>query len=151
TPGKDCTVLLDYSHTPDSLINILDTIREFCKGRIITVFGCGGDRDPDKRPKMGKAAGERSDYCIVTSDNPRTEDPFKIIDAILPGLKETGCEYTVIENRREAIRHALICAANDDVILLAGKGHEPYQEIGRVRHPFDEKIVVKELAEELFS
>ena len=151
TPGTGYTVLLDYSHTPDSLKNILETAREFTRGRIITVFGCGGDRDPQKRPMMGRVAGELSDYCVVTSDNPRTEDPMAIIRAILPGVEETGCPHAVVENRREAIRHAMICAKQDDVILLAGKGHEPYQEIGHVRHPFDEKIVVAELLAELRS
>ena len=145
TPGKDFTVLLDYSHTPDGLQNILTTAREFTKGRLITVFGCGGDRDHTKRPKMGKIAGMFSDYCVVTSDNPRTEDPMQIIEMILPGMEESGCKYTVIENRKDAIAHALVCAQKDDVIILAGKGHEPYQEIQGVRYPFDEKEIVQEV------
>ena len=127
----------------------MTTVREFTKGRLITVFGCGGDRDNAKRPLMGKAAGELSDYCVVTSDNPRTEDPLAIIQMILPGIERTGCPYTVIENRREAIRHAMICAQKDDMVLLAGKGHETYQEIQGVKHPFDEKQIVCELLEEI--
>ena len=136
------TVVLDYAHTPDGLDNILSAVRGFAKRRIIAVFGCGGDRDPSKRSKMGYAAGKGANYCIVTSDNPRTEDPQKIIDAIVPGVVETGCPYEVVVNRVEAIKRALACAQPDDVIVLAGKGHEPYQEINGVRYPFDEKEIV---------
>ncbi len=136
------TVVLDYAHTPDGLDNILSAVRGFAKRRIIAVFGCGGDRDPSKRPKMGYAAGKGANYCIVTSDNPRTEDPQKIIDAIIPGVVETGCPYEVVVNRIEAIKRALECAQPDDVIVLAGKGHEPYQEINGIRYPFDEKEIV---------
>ncbi len=142
------TVVLDYAHTPDGLDNILSAVRGFAKRRVIVVFGCGGDRDPSKRPLMGHAAGKGANYCIVTSDNPRTEDPQKIIYAILPGVIETGCPYEVVVNRVEAIRRALAIAQPDDVIVLAGKGHEPYQEINGVRYPFDEKeIVTKALVE----
>ncbi len=142
TGDQPYTVVLDYAHTPDGLVNILSAVRGFANGRIIAVFGCGGDRDPDKRPKMGYAAGRGADYCIVTSDNPRTEDPAVIIDAILPGVEQSGCHYEVVVNRVEAIQRALVCAQNGDVIVLAGKGHEPYQEINGVRYPFDEKEIV---------
>ena len=142
-------VILDYAHSPDSLENILKAVRETTKGRVIALFGCGGDRDHGKRPIMGEIAGELSDLCILTSDNPRNEDPFDILNAIEEGIRPTGCEYTVIENRREAIRHALTIAQAGDVVVLAGKGHETYQEIRGVKHPFDEKIVVRELLTEL--
>ena len=148
TPSVPYTVILDYAHTPDGLDNILAAVRGFAKGRVITVFGCGGDRDPSKRPLMGLAAGKGSDLCVVTTDNPRTEDPAAIIEQILPGLKQSGCEYYVVENRKQAIQKALELAEKDDVVLLAGKGHEPYQEINGVRHPFDEKAIVHELLHE---
>lgn len=139
TPGKDYTVLIDYSHTPDSLENILKTVREFCRGRVVAVFGCGGDRDPIKRPIMGKIAADLADFVIVTSDNPRTEDPMKIIDQILVGMRDTATPYTVIENRRLAIRWAMDNALAGDVIVLAGKGHETYQEIGHEKFHLDER------------
>ena len=125
-------------------MNILSAVRGFAKNRVIALFGCGGDRDPKKRPLMGEAAGQGADYCIVTSDNPRTEDPQAIIDAIVPGVEKTGCPFEVVVDRRSAIRRALICAQPGDVIVLAGKGHEPYQEIDGVRHPFDEKEIVRQ-------
>ena len=147
--GTPYRVILDYAHSPDSLENVLKAVRETAKGRMIALFGCGGDRDKAKRPVMGEIAGELADYCILTSDNPRNEDPMVILDAIEAGIKPTGCEYVVIENRREAIRYALKCAQKDDVVVLAGKGHETYQEIRGVKHPFDEKVVVRELLEEM--
>ena len=149
TNGKDFNVFLDFAHTPDALENILKTVHTFSKGRIITVFGCGGDRDRAKRPIMGEAAGRFSDLLIVTSDNPRTEDPFDIIASIEEGVKRSGCAYKIIENRREAIRYALAKAMKDDCIILAGKGHENYQEINGVKHHFDEKEIVAELLNEL--
>ena len=133
------TVLIDYSHTPDSLENILKTVRGFCKGRVIAVFGCGGDRDPIKRPIMGRIGAELSDVVVVTSDNPRTEDPMKIIDQIMVGVKEYDTPCTVIENRRQAIRWAMDHAQAGDVIVLAGKGHETYQEIGHEKFHLDER------------
>ena len=139
TPGKDYTVLIDYSHTPDSLENILRTVREFARGRVIAVFGCGGDRDPIKRPIMGKIAAELADFVVVTSDNPRTEDPMAIIGQILEGIPETMTEKTVIENRRQAIRGAMEQAQAGDVIVRAGKGHETYQEIGHEKFHLDER------------
>ena len=139
TPGKDYTVLIDYSHTPDSLENILKTVREFARGRVIAVFGCGGDRDPIKRPIMGKIAADLADLVVVTSDNPRTEDPMAIIDQILVGIPQDQTPTTVIENRRQAIRWAMDNAQAGDVIVLAGKGHETYQEIGHEKFHLDER------------
>ena len=142
-------MILDYSHSPDALENILKTVREFCHGRIILVFGCGGDRDKGKRPMMGEIAGRLADYAILTSDNPRFEDPMAILAAIEAGIKPTGAKYEVIENRREAIRQAMEMAVSGDIVVLAGKGHETYQEIRGVKHPFDEKVIVSELLEEI--
>ncbi len=145
TEGRDFSVLLDYAHTPDALENVLKTVRGFCKGRLIALFGCGGDRDHAKRPIMGEIAGRYADFLVVTSDNPRTEDPMDIINSIMEGVKKSGCEYVVIENRREAIEFALKNAHSDDVIILAGKGHETYQEINGGKHHFDEKEIVAEI------
>ena len=142
-------MILDYSHSPDALENILKTVREFCRGRIILVFGCGGDRDKGKRPMMGEIAGKLADYAILTSDNPRFEDPMAILAAIEAGIKPTGAKYEVIENRREAIRQAMEMAVSGDIVVLAGKGHETYQDIAGVKHPFDEKVMVSELLEEI--
>ncbi len=142
-------VILDYAHSPDALENILTAIRQTAKARVIALFGCGGDRDHEKRPIMGEIGGRMADYCILTSDNPRSENPFDILEEIEEGIKPTGGEYTVIENRREAIRYALTIAQPGDVVVLAGKGHETYQEIKGVKYPFDEKVVVQELLEEM--
>ena len=147
TPGKDYTVLIDYSHTPDSLENVLNTVNGFCKGRTIAVFGCGGDRDPFKRPVMGEIAGRLADLSVVTSDNPRTEDPDAIIDNIVAGMKKSPHPYHVIENRIEAIHWAMDNAKKDDIIVLCGKGHETYQEINHVKHHLDEREVVAEYLE----
>lgn len=146
--GRPYRVILDYAHAPDALDNILRTCREFTRGRLIALFGCGGDRDRGKRPIMGRIGGELADLCILTSDNPRNEDPMDILAAIEAGIRETACEYVVIENRREAIRYALGIGRPGDVIALCGKGHENYQEIRGVKHPFDEKVVVAELLAE---
>lgn len=142
-------VVLDYSHSPDALENILSAIREFLKGRLIVVFGCGGDRDQGKRPVMGAIAGKLADFSILTSDNPRAEEPQDILDAIEEGIKPTGGLYVVIENRRKAILHALQTAQAGDVVLLAGKGHETYQEIAGIKKPFDEKAIVAELLQQM--
>ena len=147
--GTPYRVILDYAHSPDALENILTAVRETTKGRLIALFGCGGARDHSKRPIMGEIAGRLADYCILTSDNPRNENPMDIIDAIEEGIKTTRCEYIVIENRREAIRRALEMAKPNDVVVLAGKGHETYQEINGVKHPFDEKLIVGELLKEI--
>ncbi len=144
-------VILDYSHSPDALENILGAIREFIKGRLIVVFGCGGDRDQGKRPVMGEIAGRMADLSILTSDNPRSEDPDSILASIEEGIKPTGGSYRVIENRREAIRHALALANENDIVLLAGKGHETYQEIAGVKRPFNEKQIVMDLLMEMGS
>ena len=146
THGLEFTVVLDYAHSPDGLENVLSSIREYAPKRILTVFGCGGDRDHGKRPIMGAMAGKYSDFCVITSDNPRTEDPMAIIADIQPGTKQTGCDYAIIEPRREAIEYAMRAARPGDVVLLAGKGHENYQEIHGVRHHFDEKEIVEEIA-----
>ncbi|MBR6377936.1 MAG: UDP-N-acetylmuramoyl-L-alanyl-D-glutamate--2,6-diaminopimelate ligase [Oscillospiraceae bacterium] len=139
TPGKPYTVLIDYAHSPDALENVLGSVRGFCKGRIIAVFGCGGDRDPIKRPIMGRIGVELSDLAIITSDNPRTEEPGKIIDDILEGVKPLNKPYLVVENRREAIARAMAEARQEDIILLCGKGHETYQEINKVKYHLDER------------
>lgn len=140
------TVIVDYSHTPDSLENCLKTARSFARGRVIAVFGCGGDRDRGKRPIMGEIAGRLADFCIVTSDNPRTEDPIKIIDDIIPGLeKGTGGKgYLRFEDRKEAIFRAIQEAKPDDVVIIAGKGHEDYQIIGSEVIHFDDREVARE-------
>lgn len=143
--GRKFNVIIDYAHTPDGLYNVIKTIRGFCKGRIITVFGCGGDRDATKRPKMGKIAAALSDYCVVTSDNPRTEDPKKIIEQVVEGVKEGNCDYKVIVNRFEAIEYALDFARENDIVLLAGKGHETYQILGDRTINFDEREIVHKL------
>ena len=139
TPGKDYTVLIDYAHTPDGLENVLASVRDFCKGRIISVFGCGGDRDPIKRPIMGEIGVKLADFAVITSDNPRTEDPMAIIQDILQGVKEEDGAYIVVEDRRAAIRYAMDIAKKDDIIILAGKGHETYQDIGGVKLHLDER------------
>ena len=142
--GLDFTVIIDYAHTPDGLEKILQTIRGFAKGRIITVFGCGGGRDKTKRPQMGQIASELSDFCIVTSDNPRLEEPRAIIDDIVAGMND-DCKCTIIENRFEAIEYALDNALTGDVILLAGKGHETYQVLQDRTIDFDEREIVLKL------
>lgn len=143
--SSEYSVILDYAHTPDSLENVLKTAKGYAKGRVVCLFGCGGNRDTTKRPIMGKIAGELADYCVVTSDNPRTEDPYKIIEDILVGVKATNCNYCVIENRYDAIKYALDNAEKNDIIILAGKGHETYQEINGQKYHFDEKEIVEEL------
>ena len=148
TPGKDYTVLIDYAHTPDGLENVLSSVKGYCKGRLIAVFGCGGDRDPVKRPIMGRIGVEIADYAIITSDNPRTEEPGKIIQDILKGVDSAKNNYEVIENRPKAIQHAMDIAKKNDIIILAGKGHETYQEICGVKHHLDEREIVAAYLEE---
>nr|WP_302665819.1 UDP-N-acetylmuramoyl-L-alanyl-D-glutamate--2,6-diaminopimelate ligase [uncultured Agathobaculum sp.] len=140
--NTDYTVLIDYAHTPDGVENVLRAVRGFAKGRVIALFGCGGDRDRTKRPKMGKIAADLADFCVVTSDNPRTEDPKAIIDDILEGMKDTKTPMQVIVDRSEAIHWALAHAKKDDVIVLMGKGHETYQEVNHVKHHMDEREIV---------
>lgn len=141
-------IIIDYAHTPDGLENILETAKEFTKGRLITVFGCGGDRDKTKRPIMGKIASDLSDIAIVTSDNPRTEEPLSIIQDIIKGIDKNN--YEIVENRKEAIKKAIKVAKTDDVIVVAGKGHEDYQEIMNEKIHFDEREVIGEVIKELF-
>jgi len=143
--GRDFTILIDYAHTPDGLKNVLQSVRAFADGRVVVLFGCGGDRDTGKRPQMGKIAGELADFCIVTSDNPRTEEPAAIIRDILAGMKEATAEYIVLENRRSAIEYAIKHAKPNDVIVLAGKGHETYQILANKTIHFDEREVVAEI------
>lgn len=146
--GKDFYVFIDYAHTPDGIQNIMEALKEYKTGRKILLFGAGGDRDKTKRPLMGEVAGKYADFCILTSDNPRSEDPREIISQIEEGIKKTNCPYVAIENRKEAIRYALTNAQKDDVIILAGKGHETYQIIGNKVIPFDEREIVKEILSE---
>ena len=149
TPGMPYSVLIDYAHTPDALENVLRTVRDFCKGRLISVFGCGGDRDPMKRPIMGKIGVELSDIAIITSDNPRTEAPMAIIQDILKGVNQESGEYIVMEDRRGAIRYAMDIAEKNDIIVLAGKGHETYQDIDGQKHHLDEREEVAAHLKEL--
>lgn len=148
TPG-DYTMLIDYAHTPDALENVLSAARGFAKGRVVALFGCGGDRDRTKRPKMGRIAADMADFVIVTSDNPRTEEPEAIIREILTGMEGTATPYAVVPNRIEAIRYAMDHAQPGDVIILAGKGHETYQIIGREKRHLDEREVVADYVREL--
>lgn len=138
TPGTDYTVLIDYAHTPDGLENVLSSVRGYCKGRLISVFGCGGDRDNKKRPIMGEIGARLSDIAVVTSDNPRTEDPNQIIAQILRGIPDTS-NCVVVANRREAIGRAMDLAGKDDIIVLCGKGHETYQILGTEKIHLDER------------
>ena len=149
TPGMPYTVLIDYAHTPDGLENVLSSVRGFCTGRLIAVFGCGGDRDPIKRPIMGRIGAELADIAVVTSDNPRTEAPMAIIEDILKGIDQEKNNCIVIENRRKAIYHAMDIAQKHDIIVLAGKGHETYQEINGVKYPMDERQIVAEHLQEM--
>lgn len=149
TPGKPFTVLIDYAHTPDGLENVLTSVRGFCRGRLIAVFGCGGDRDPMKRPIMGRIGVTLADFAVITSDNPRSEEPVAIIDDILAGITPGMGEYTVIADRRKAIAYAMDIAQKEDIIVLAGKGHETYQEIRGVKHHMDEREIVAEHLSEM--
>ncbi|MFR3920402.1 MAG: UDP-N-acetylmuramoyl-L-alanyl-D-glutamate--2,6-diaminopimelate ligase [Clostridia bacterium] len=143
--SKELTIMIDYAHSPESLENILNAVKSYTRGRVISVFGCGGDRDSAKRPKMGEISGKIADFTIITSDNPRTEDPEKIVSQIEEGIKKTNGKYVCIVDRVEAIKYAIDMASKKDLILLAGKGHEPYQEINGVKHPFDERIIVDQI------
>jgi len=141
---SDFAVVVDYAHTDDALLNTLKTARDLTTGRIITVFGCGGDRDKTKRQPMGRVAGQSSDFVIITSDNPRTEDPLKIIQEIEIGVKETGTEYLAISDRRQGIFEAVTKARSGDVVIIAGKGHETYQLIDNEKFHFDDREVAAE-------
>jgi len=151
--GQSFAVIVDYAHTPDGLENVLQAARSFAGGRTLVVFGCGGDRDRTKRPVMGRIAAQLADVAIVTSDNPRSEEPTAIIEEILTGIRDPGsgirnqpskAQIEVEPDRRKAISRAIELVRPGDVVLIAGKGHEPYQEIHGVKHPFDDRVVARE-------
>ena len=143
------TVIIDYAHTDDGLRNILKAVREIAKGRVITVFGCGGNRDKTKRPLMWKTAAEYSDFVVLTSDNPRFEKPEDIISDVLVGIKiARTVEYSVQPDRYKAIETALTVMENGDIVVIAGKGAEKYQEINGTKYPFDDKKIVEKLLAE---
>lgn len=145
----DFAVVVDYAHSDDALLNTLKTARDLTKGRIITVFGCGGDRDKTKRAPMGEVAGRHSDLVIVTSDNPRTENPLQIIEEIKVGLKNTNSPYLAVSDRRDAIYQAIARAKPNDVVLIAGKGHETYQIVGNDKFHFDDREIARWALEKL--
>ncbi|MDR1689463.1 MAG: UDP-N-acetylmuramoyl-L-alanyl-D-glutamate--2,6-diaminopimelate ligase [Clostridiales bacterium] len=142
--NKKITIIVDYAHTPDSLRAIINSVRDFSK-KVITVFGCGGDRDNTKRPVMGEIAGKFSDYCVITSDNPRSEEPMDIINQIETGIIKTNCPFEKTEDRRQAIYSAISRAEEGDTVIIAGKGHEDYQEIKGIKHHFNDAEVVREI------
>ena len=146
---EELKIMIDYAHTPESLKSILQTVKTYTIGRVICVFGCGGDRDKNKRPLMGEISGKLADYTIITSDNPRTENPDEIVLEIENGIKKTKGKYECILDRREAMKKAISMANKKDIVVLAGKGHEVYQEIGKEKYPFDERIIIKEILSEL--
>lgn len=146
---KDLTIMIDYAHSPKSLESILLAVSAYTRGRVISVFGCGGDRDSGKRSIMGEISGRVADYTIITSDNPRTEEPEKIVNQIEEGIKTTKGKYECIVDRYEAIKKAISMANKNDIIVLAGKGHEPHQEINHKKYPFDERIIVNEIINEM--
>lgn len=142
---KGLTIMIDYAHSPESLENILSAVKSYTRGKVISVFGCGGDRDTSKRAIMGEISGRIADYTIITSDNPRTEKPELIVEEIESGMKKTNGKYEVVVDRIEAIKTAINMAGKTDIIVLAGKGHEPYQEINGVKYPFDERKIVNDI------
>jgi UDP-N-acetylmuramoyl-L-alanyl-D-glutamate--2,6-diaminopimelate ligase len=142
---KELPIMIDYAHSPESLQNILSAAKSYTRGKVISVFGCGGDRDKGKRPLMGEISGRIADFTIITTDNPRTEEPESIIKEIEEGIKKTKGKYKIVVDRKEAIEEAIKMANKLDIIILAGKGHEPYQEINGKKYPFDERIIVKEI------
>ncbi|MBC3983686.1 UDP-N-acetylmuramoyl-L-alanyl-D-glutamate--2,6-diaminopimelate ligase [Streptomyces sp. AC536] len=146
TTSGGASVIVDYAHSPDSLNKVLGTIRGFARSKVITVFGCGGDRDTTKRAEMGTIAGTHSDLCVLTSDNPRNEDPEAILDQVAPGIEATGTPYERVADRRQAIARALSAAGPDDIVLIAGKGSEPHQIVGDALLPFSDMATVRELA-----
>ena len=146
---KEIPIMIDYAHSPESLENILRAVKSYTRGKVICVFGCGGDRDSGKRPIMGEISGKIADFTIITSDNPRTENPEKIVEQIEDGIKKTKGNYKVVVDRKAAIEEAIKMAGKTDIVILAGKGHEPYQEINGEKYPFDERIIVKEIIQKL--
>lgn len=143
--NKELTIMIDYAHSPESLENILSTVKKYTQGKLICVFGCGGDRDNGKRPIMGEIAGKIADYTIITSDNPRSEDPEEITKQIEKGIKQTKGKYEVIVDRKQAIAKALKMAHKHDIVVIAGKGHELTQEINGKKYPFDERKIVQDI------
>jgi len=146
--GRDFQVFVDYAHTDDALQHVLTTLREICRGRLILVFGCGGDRDRSKRPAMGNVASRHADFCVITSDNPRSEEPAEIIAQVREGF-DNGADFEVIEDRRQAVRRAIETAGSGDIVLVAGKGHENFQELANTTIPFDDRQVVHEILHEM--
>ncbi len=146
---KEIPIMIDYAHSPESLENILRAVKSYTRGKVICVFGCGGDRDSGKRPIMGEISGKIADFTIITSDNPRTENPEKIVEQIEDGIKKTKGNYKVVVDRKAAIEEAIKMAGKTDIVILAGKGHEPYQEINGEKYPFDERIIVKKIIQKL--
>ena len=140
------SVFIDYAHTDDALKNVLGTLRPLCKGALIVVFGCGGDRDKTKRPRMARVARELADLVVVTSDNPRTEDPQAIIEDIKAGFEDPSAEAVIVEpDRKKAIALAIEAARTDDIVLIAGKGHETYQILGKQKFHFSDRETAQEL------
>ena len=146
--NKELTIMIDYAHSPESLESILRASKSYTRGNVISLFGCGGDRDKRKRPIMGEISGRIADYTIITSDNPRTEEPEEIVKEIEAGIKKTKGNYSVIVDRKEAIKEAINMLHKNDILILAGKGHETYQEINGEKYPFDERVIIKEILEE---
>lgn len=146
---RNLTVMVDYAHTPASLEGILRAVKAYTKGKVICVFGCGGDRDTAKRPMMGEIAGKLATYTVITSDNPRSEEPKSIVNQIEEGIKKTKGKYTVIVDRAKAIDHAIRQASKNDIVLIAGKGHETYQEIKGVKNHFDDREIASEVMKKL--
>lgn len=145
------TIMIDYAHSPESLQSILQAVKSYTRGRVISVFGCGGDRDHAKRPQMGEISGRIASYTIITSDNPRTENKEEIVREIEEGIKKTKGKYECIVDRTEAIKKAISMCEKTDIIVLAGKGHETYQEINHVKYPYDERVIIKNIIDEIES
>ena len=145
------TIMIDYAHSPESLQSILQAVKSYTRGRVISVFGCGGDRDHAKRPQMGEISGRIASYTIITSDNPRTENKEEIVREIEEGIKKTKGKYECIVDRTEAIKKAISMCEKNDIIVLAGKGHETYQEINHVKYPYDERVIIKNIIDEVES
>lgn len=143
------TIMIDYAHSPESLQSILQAVKSYTRGKVISVFGCGGDRDTAKRPQMGEISGKIADFTIITSDNPRTEVPEQIVKDIEVGMKKTNGKYKCVVDRTEAIKEAILMAVKNDIIVLAGKGHETYQEINHEKHPYDEREIIKNIMDEI--
>lgn len=143
------TIMIDYAHSPESLQSILQAVKSYTRGRVISVFGCGGDRDHAKRPQMGEISGRIASYTIITSDNPRTENKEEIVKEIEEGIKKTKGKYECIVDRTEAIKKAISMCEKNDIIVLAGKGHETYQEINHVKYPYDERVIIKNIIDEI--